>query len=82
MAVNRVTQNHFTFLSQLLDISVVWLSHSHQGRSKRNHVKTLFCVCFSAYFLKREFQKGKVYSSKLWTPSADVNMLVMLPVSL
>lgn len=67
---------------ELLDTSVVWLPHSHRARSKKQHVKTLFCVCFSAYFLRREFQKGKQQSSKLWTLSADVSMLVMLPLCL
>lgn len=63
---------------ELLDTSVVWLPHSHRGRSKN----TLFCVCFSAYFLRRDFQKRKHHSLKLWTLSAEANMLVMLSMCL
>lgn len=67
---------------ELLDIYVVWLPHSHEGRSEEPCEDFVLCLFFPAYFLRREFQKGKHHSSKLWTLSADVNMLVMLPVCL
>lgn len=59
MAVICVTQHHFAFLNQSLDILVAWFPHPHQGRSEKEPCEDFVLCLFFSFFPQSRIPEGK-----------------------